>query len=295
MRFPPLLIDFVFKHLFTTDRISLNSLLSNILYPDKSNSIEVIEILSIENSPTYHKAKNSLLDLKVRDKDGTIFQIELQLAEQISYIKRSLYYASTLLHNQLKAGESYFKLSEVIQINILDFLIFPNQSIINWFLLKERTNPDLVLTEDLQMIYIELPKFKKSTVEELNSGIDVWLYLLKYSQTLSEEDTMKLKNKLPDLKNAFGALELYATDPEKQRQLEERLRSDENLAYEMAAKYELGIEQGIEKGMEQGIQKGEFKNKLETAWKMQEEGFSIEQIVRITGLTLADLKNNGFI
>ena len=217
----------------------------------------------------------------------------------MSYIKRSLYYASTLLHNQLKVGESYFKLSEVIQINILDFLIFPNQSIINWFLLKERTNPDLVLTEDLQMIYIELPKFKKSTVEELNSEIDVWLYLLKYSQTLTEEDTMKLKNKLPDLKNAFGALELYATDPEKQRQLEERLRSDENLAYEMAAKYELGIEQGIEqgieKGIEQGIQKGEFKNKLETARKMQEEGFSIEQIVRITGLTLADLKNNGFI
>jgi hypothetical protein len=40
---------------------------------------------------------------------------------------------------------------------------------------------------------------------------------------------MKLKNKLPDLQNAFGALELDATDPEKQRQLEERLRSDENL------------------------------------------------------------------
>ncbi len=35
---------------------------------------------------------------------------------------------------------------------------------------------------------------------------------------------MKLKNKLPDLQNAFGILELYATDPEKQRHLEERLQ-----------------------------------------------------------------------
>ena len=35
---------------------------------------------------------------------------------------------------------------------------------------------------------------------------------------------MKLKNKLPDLQNAFGTLELYATDPEKQRHLEERLQ-----------------------------------------------------------------------
>jgi predicted transposase/invertase (TIGR01784 family) len=287
MRYPPLLIDFVFKYLFTTDRISLNSLLSYILYPDKSNSIEVIEILSTENSPTFHDAKNSFLDLKVRDKENTIFQIELQVAEQISYIKRSLYYASTLIHNQLKTGESYFKLSPVIQINILDFLIFKNQTIINWFLLKERTNPELVLTEDLQMIYIELPKFKKSSVEELDSGIDIWLYLLKHSQTLTQEDTMKLKNKLPDLKNAFGTLELYATDPEKQRELEERLRSDENFAYEMAAKYELGVEEGIERGIEKG--------KLETARKMNEDGFSIEQILRITGLSMDDLEKNGLV
>jgi hypothetical protein len=35
---------------------------------------------------------------------------------------------------------------------------------------------------------------------------------------------MKLKNKLPDLQNAFGILELYATEPEKQRHLEERLQ-----------------------------------------------------------------------
>jgi hypothetical protein len=56
---------------------------------------------------------------------------------------------------------------------------------------------------------------------------------------------MKLKNKLPDLKNAFGTFELYATDPERQRELEERLRSDENFAYEMATRFELGMEEGI--------------------------------------------------
>jgi predicted transposase/invertase (TIGR01784 family) len=287
MRYPPLLIDFVFKYLFTTDRISLNSLLSYILYPDQSNSIEVLEILSTENCPTFLGAKNSFLDLKVRDKENTIFQIELQVAEQMSYIKRSLYYASTLIHNQLNSGESYFKLSPVIQINILDFLIFPNQTILNWFLLKERTDPELVLTEDLQMIYIELPKFMKSSIEELETGIDIWLYLLKYSQTLTVEDTMKLKNKLPDLKNAFGALELYATDPEKQRQLEERLRSDENFAYEMAAKYELGIEEGIEKGIEKG--------KLETARKMKDMGLSIEVILKAVGLSEDQLKENGIL
>jgi len=179
----------------------------------------------------------------------------------------------------------------VIQINILDFPVFPNQYIVNWFLLKEKTNPELVLTEDLQMIYVELPKFHKDSIDELESGMDIWLFLLKNSQTLTEEDTLKLKQKLPDLQNAFGVLELYATDPEKQRQLEERLRSDENFAYEMAAKYELGLVRGLE----QGIEQGEYKKALETARKMLAESFKQDQIIRITGLSPDDLKKNGLV
>jgi predicted transposase/invertase (TIGR01784 family) len=102
---------------------------------------------------------------------------------------------------------------------------------------------------------------------------------------------LKLKQKLPDLQNAFGVLELYATDPEKQRQLEERLRSDENFAYEMAAKYELGLERGLE----QGIEQGEYKKALETARKMLRENDPIDKIIRITGLSPDDLKKNGIL
>jgi predicted transposase/invertase (TIGR01784 family) len=157
--------------------------------------------------------------------------------------------------------------------------------------LKEKTNPELVLTEDLQMIYVELPKFQKDSIDKLESGMDIWLFLLIYSQTLTEEDTLKLKQKLPDLQNAFGVLELYATDPEKQRQLEERLRSDENFAYEMAAKYELGLVRGLE----QGIEQGEYKKALETARKMLRENDPIDKIIRITGLSPDDLKKNGLV
>ena len=117
--------------------------------------------------------------------------------------------------------------------------------------------------------------------------MDIWLFLLKNSQTLTEEDTLKLKQKLPDLQNAFGVLELYATDPEKQRQLEERLRSDENFAYEMAAKYELGLARGLEQG--------EYRNKLETARKMLGKRFSPLEIQEITGLSLDDLKKHGIL
>ena len=61
-----------------------------------------------------------------------------------------------------------------------------------------------------------------------------------------------------------------------QRQLEEMLRSDENFAHEMAARYELGIEEGNEKGIEKG--------KLETSRQMKEFGDTIEKIIVITEL-----------
>ena len=90
-------------------------------------------------------------------------------------------------------------------------------------------------------------------------------------------------------------MDLYASQPEKRRELEERINAVKNYAYELAAKFEQGLEQGIEKGLEQGIEKGELKKALETAGKMREEGFHLEQISRITGLSPKDLKEHGIL
>jgi hypothetical protein len=90
---------------------------------------------------------------------------------------------------------------------------------------------------------------------------------------------MEILKKKPDLKNAFGVLEMYTSDPEKQREFEERLRADENYAYELAVKYEKGIEKG----------------KLETARKMRDLGDSLEKISIVTGLTELQLKENGIL
>jgi predicted transposase/invertase (TIGR01784 family) len=149
------------------------------------------------------------------------------------------------------------------------------------------------------MIYVELPKFQITEIEDLHTEADIWFYLLKNIQTLTEESRMEILKKKPDLKNAFGNLEMYSSDPEKQREFEERLRADENYAYELAVRFEKGLEKGIEKGfekgIEEGIEKGELRKSLETARKMLEEGDSIEKILRISGLSDEDLRNNGIL
>ncbi len=93
---------------------------------------------------------------------------------------------------------------------------------------------------------------------------------------------MEILKKKPDLKNAFGVI--YPNDPEKQREFEERLRADENYAYELAVKFEKGIEKGLDLG--------KLEKSLETARKMKDKGFSIDDIIEITGLTKEELSKN---
>ena len=129
--------------------------------------------------------------------------------------------------------------------------------------------------------------FRVENIAELKTDRDIWFYLLNNMETLTEE----ILTKKPDLKNAFDVLDLYATDPDKRRELEERLRADKNYAYELAAKFE----QGLEKGLEQGLEKGELKKAIETARRMREENFPQDQILRITGLSEFQLREFGIL
>jgi predicted transposase/invertase (TIGR01784 family) len=54
-------------------------------------------------------------------------------------------------------------------------------------------------------------------------------------------------------------------------------------------------EEGKLKGELVGEQRGELKKALETARKMREEGFNQEQIIRISGLSESQLRENGIL
>ena len=205
-------MDFVFKFVFTSDLRALASLISSILFPKGDKRVEVIEIISSEIVPIFKNGKRTFLDLKLLCKilpseEDNLIQVELQIAEQTGYIQRSLYYASGLIQHQLKVGETYFQLTPIIQINILDFSLLPGENIVSRFLLKEKDS-NIILTEDFQMIYVELPKFQKTEIEDLQTEADILFYLLKNIQTLTEESRMEILKKKPDLKNAFGVLEM---------------------------------------------------------------------------------------
>ena len=91
-------------------------------------------------------------------------------------------------------------------------------------------------------------------------------------------------------------MEFLSQDAKTRQIYEERLKADLDYNTGMADAYRKGEakgkQEGILVGKQEGILEGEFRNRLNTARIMLKEGFTVDQIVRITGLTEEDLNKN---
>ena len=95
------------------------------------------------------------------------------------------------------------------------------------------------------------------------------------------------------ISKAIGELEFLSQDVKTRQIYEERLKADLDYNTGMADAYRRGQQEGILVGKQEGILEGEFRKSINTARIMVKEGFTVDQIIRITGLTEEDLIKNG--
>ena len=79
-----------------------------------------------EQLPLVMGAKLSILDVRCKDHAGTTFVVEMQLIHVAGFINRVVYNACKAYVDQLKAGEPYTKLTDVVAISICDFDLWPD-------------------------------------------------------------------------------------------------------------------------------------------------------------------------
>ncbi len=278
--------------MFVKEPKLLISMLNSVIFATQEHWIRELTILNPELTGELPKDKRSYLDIRAKDETGRIFHVEIQVAHENSFVKRSLYYLSGLIRDQLKLGEGYSDLKAVYQVNIVDFNLIPSENYHSKFKFREESNPEITLTDELEIHYIELPKLtEEDHLRLLREGSDLyrWMYVIKHTPELTEEEMSILVDKTPDLSKAFTILEQYSNDPKKRKEIEEKLKSDRDYVYDLAARFEAGERQGIEKG----IEKGEFKKALEAARKMLRKGIDLKTTLEVTGLTEKDLRDHG--
>lgn len=125
-----------------------------------------------------------------------------------------------------------------------------------------------ILTEDFEMHFIQIPKFKDNKVK---TKLDVWIKFIGNTE-MEEED-------------------MYELDEETKKALREAQKQydDLNADLEVRRVAELRMKAIMDNATNM---KGALKEQLsEIAKKMKEEEISIEQIIRITGLTKEEIEN----
>jgi len=185
MRFINPKTDFAFKKIFGDEQNKeiLISFLNAILYQGNS-AIESLEILNPYQPPKIRGIKDTYLDIRAKLNNEQTVIIEMQVLNVEGFEKRILYNAAKAYSIQLDTGVDYTLLNPVIALTITDFEMFPNlDKVISRFVLKERDYLVDYLIYDIELVFVELPKFGKK-LEELETLTDKWIYFLKNAKSL---------------------------------------------------------------------------------------------------------------
>ena len=216
-------------------------------------------------------SKTGRLDIRAKFNDGEDCNIELQVEPYPYMEKRMLEYWGSMYDAKINSGDSYKVLKPTISILIADYQITNLKHISKYHTiwnLREKDFSDTILTNDIEMHILEIPKINDN--EMLKDELVQWLRFIKEPENKGVEKFME-ENKY--LKQARKELEHLSGDPDFKRLLESRAGVD--------AKMEVAEEKGREEGKKQ--------TQIEVAKKMKEENMDIEQISKITNLTIKEI------
>jgi predicted transposase/invertase (TIGR01784 family) len=200
----------------------------------------------------------------------------MQIVDRKNIEKRLLYYWSKMYSKGIQEGEDYEKLSKAIVILFSDYKLEKLKNIdkyITKWNIREEENVQTVLTDDMEIYIIELPKFKKNGKKDNETRkLDSWINFIEKP----EVDTVGEGNE--KIKKAKEVLEEISQD-EREAYLAE-LR--EKYIMDQKAIEGAGFDKGMKQGIEQGIEM--------TAKKMKQEKISIDTICKVTGLTKEEIE-----
>ncbi len=115
-----------------------------------------------------------------------MYNVEIQSLCDSTNINRTLYYWARLYSSQVKDADRYTKIKPVICINLLNFkLIDATERFHTSYLIQEKYDPSLILTDHLILHYLELPK-----INEIVKGTHLEKWLLYFKNEGTEEETM---------------------------------------------------------------------------------------------------------
>ena len=255
------------------------SLLNALLPFSEEQRITEIEYLPAEMPPEKPLFKNTIVDVRCKAIDGRQFIVEMQMEWTTAFKQRVLFNASKAYVRQLGKSHKYHLLQPVYCLSLVNDIFEPDiPDFYHYYRLVHEEHTEKII-DGLNLVFVELPKFKPQTVSEKKMQV-LWLRFL----TEIGEDTKEVPEELlenPDVKraveiveeSAYSEAEMYAYD-----KFWDAIRVEQAFVDEAEVRYGIGIKKGVKDA------------NLNNARKMKAKGYAVEDIAEITGLTVEEIE-----
>jgi len=282
--------DFGFKKIFGEE--ANKDLLIDFLNELLATQNQHIKDLIYKKTEHYGSSdldRNVVFDLYCENEKGEKFTVELQKAKQAFFKDRMIYYSSFSVQEQGLKGPWDYQLKAIYVIGILDFVIDekePNQVVVSHNKLMD-IERNKVFYDKLTFITLQMPNFNKQ-LDELETNFDKWLYVIKNLHKLQEIPD-RLKTKI--FEKLFKTAQYSAMSKRERDLYEESLKYYNDLKNSLDTAFEEGKAKAykqIKSILEQKdkLLEQERQNLINTAKKLKQKGFSLEEISEITGLPI---------
>lgn len=268
--------DSLVKYVFARDEHKdlVLSLINAVFAAKDMQQIVDFTFVSGEVNPVHEGAKSSRLDILGTCSDGTTVNIEIQVKRIEDMVERSLFYL-TRLFPQISKGEGYGQLKRTVCINILAHSEFSENiapDYINCFLLMNKDNPGHVLTDILQIFFVELDKFARCQPDIAQMALhDKWCAYL--SPKTSQATLDAIAKTEPAIQKALDAEEAFM-----------------NTAALLEVYYDKEQAWRDQEARERYLQRvGREEEKKEIAQNLLLSGIAKDVIVKSTGLSCEDV------
>ena len=272
--------DLTFKRVFGEHPDLVMSLLNALLPLTAGQEITDIEYLPSEMVPENPLRKNSIVDVRCKDKTGGQFIVEMQMIWSPEFKQRVLFNASKAYVRQMNAGEQYELLQPVYSLNLVNEIFEPSlEGYYHHYQMIHVENSDKVI-DGLQLIFVELPKFTPHSYSEKKMQV-LWLrYLTEINEKTREVPEELMANS--EVKKAVNALEISAFTDAQLAGYEKfwDIISVEKTLYNSAER----------RGMAQGMAQGKAEERHLIAINLKKQGVSFEIISQCTGLPVKEIE-----
>ncbi len=306
--------DLTFKKVFGQHPHLLRSFLNALLPLKEGQQIEHIEYIPAELVPEIPLLKNSVVDVRCTDNRGRQFIVEMQMLWTDSFKNRVLFNASKAYVKQLDRGHEYIlgterfgRKAQTRRTSICrhEVMLGPKllrrrhkglKPVYALSLVNENFEPGtpayyhhyaIVHTQfperridGLQLIFVELPKFKAQNLTEKKLQV-LWLRYL----TEIEDGTEHLPADLLEIPEVREAIEYLQESAFTKQELVAYDKYWDSVSSERTL-----IEDAYSEGQQRGEQKGERQQAIAMARRMKTKGFDTATIAELTGLSVAEVE-----